>query len=437
MSSLVMSCRIEKADRDMPVDLISDLPRNVIDCILRHLPIRDLVRTSILSRKWRYMWLTVPSIEFDHIFFKNILTGGGHLKDHEIPSVITEVLFLHDGPLEKFYLVIPHNYPTRVRCLSQWILYLSRSGIKELELKNCQEEPYKMPSHLFSCLHLNYLGLGNFTLRPPPDFGGFKSLIGLNMCNVIIESNILESFISSCPLLEELTISYCFGFDSLNISSPNLRILLIEGSGVLKSICLKKLNNLVDLTIILERSMENLDGGRRSNLVDFFSSLPNIEKLRLVDGYIKFLSTGSIQEKLSMMIYSLKHLVLHEISFTERGQISLLVCLLKSSPNLVEFEITIHNLEPGPIYRIGEFIWNGYSLNRLRTVNIRVNTIFHGAVDLAEYLLKYSPVLEILTFKIDGEQSDAGEVLGVTQDLLQIRRKSPKAEVIFLCDGFF
>ncbi|KAF7827909.1 F-box/FBD/LRR-repeat protein [Senna tora] len=393
-----------KADHDMPVDLISELPRNVIDHILEILPIRDAVRTSILSRKWKNMWLTVPRLEFADSFFE--IPQG-----HEIPRVITEILLQHDGLLEQFILCIPREYPTRVRCLSLWIRYLSRSGIRDLMLVNDQPDPYEIPSHLFSCLNLAYLDITNFAMKPPPpDFGGFKSLTGLHMFSIRIESDVLESLISGCPLLVNLSISGCIGFDCLSISAPNLQVLVILDHRAFKSICLKNLKNLVDLNIILNGHMEDLEGGRRSNLVDYFSSLPKVEKLHLAGSYITFLSLGYIPETLPNMIYSLKHLQLCGISFNNPRHISLLVCLLKSSPNLVEFDVKISNLESLPVFScFGEPVSNFCSFNQLRTVFIIVDTIFEPAVGLAKYILANSPLLEILSFMIDHKQSDAAE----------------------------
>ena len=42
-----------------PLDLISDLPNNIIENILIRLPISDAVETSVLSRKLRYKWVTL------------------------------------------------------------------------------------------------------------------------------------------------------------------------------------------------------------------------------------------------------------------------------------------------------------------------------------------------------------------------------------------
>ena len=49
----------------MGPDLISDLPQSIIESILVQLPIRDAVRTSILSSKWRYKWASITRLVFD------------------------------------------------------------------------------------------------------------------------------------------------------------------------------------------------------------------------------------------------------------------------------------------------------------------------------------------------------------------------------------
>jgi hypothetical protein len=64
-----MSQSTKKANRSDDIDRISNLPGNVIDGILKHLNISELVSTSILSKKWRFMWMSVPELEFCYNFF--------------------------------------------------------------------------------------------------------------------------------------------------------------------------------------------------------------------------------------------------------------------------------------------------------------------------------------------------------------------------------
>nr|GEZ79144.1 protein TORNADO 1 [Tanacetum cinerariifolium] len=41
------------------------LPEEIIESVLTRMPIRDAVRTSVLSRRWRYCWMSMPKVSFD------------------------------------------------------------------------------------------------------------------------------------------------------------------------------------------------------------------------------------------------------------------------------------------------------------------------------------------------------------------------------------
>ncbi|KAK9075095.1 hypothetical protein SSX86_003414 [Deinandra increscens subsp. villosa] len=51
-------------EEDDDVDVISNLPEHLVYSILERLPIEDAVRTSVLSKKWRYIWTTISSRDF-------------------------------------------------------------------------------------------------------------------------------------------------------------------------------------------------------------------------------------------------------------------------------------------------------------------------------------------------------------------------------------
>jgi len=256
-----MTLSKKKASR---IDRISDLPSNVIDGILKHLDIQERVSTSILSRKWRYMWTSVPyeELSFDADFFSRFeeLDDPGP----EISRIITEVLFLHNGPIYSFTLDthIFSNFLITNEYLNKWILFLSRRGIKHLQLLHCgmfNGLPYmKMPSLVFSCQELTHFRLSGFNLSVPPNFCGLKSLLVLDLeCNRY-ELGSLESLIACCPLLEKLSI-------------------LLYGD--MKSICLKNAKNLIDLRLSVNQA-------RVSGLI---KSLPKIQRLA-IDSYFNKVS---------------------------------------------------------------------------------------------------------------------------------------------------
>jgi hypothetical protein len=98
-----MTQSIKKANCGDHIDRISDLPSNVIDGILKHLNIQQLVSTSILSRKWRYMWMSVPELDFsENVFFRFMI-------DDRIDSVLEILRILCEIWIYYIYHVLSIN----------------------------------------------------------------------------------------------------------------------------------------------------------------------------------------------------------------------------------------------------------------------------------------------------------------------------------------
>jgi hypothetical protein len=271
-----MTLSNKKADCGDQIDRISDFPSNVIDGILEHLNIRDIVRTSILSKKWRYIWTSFPRLEFDRDFF-DLYDGDSDAEDFvdhkpQISRFITEVLLLHNGPIYKFTLFMHRHFNIKIEFLVKWILFLSRKGVKHIQLLNNTYHTYRMPFHLFSCQELTHVQICKFTMSVPNDFCGFKSLLHLHLEQIKFELGGLESLISGCPLLEELCILNCSGYECVDLSAAStLKVFRIEYNHVIKSICLEKARNLIDLTLIVYR-----DGVSGLNNI-----LPKIQRLTM------------------------------------------------------------------------------------------------------------------------------------------------------------
>lgn len=266
---------------DVAEDFISDLPQSIIENILTRLPIRDAVRTSILSTKWRYKWSTLTQLVFD----ENCVTPSNDRAPVEksLVKFITHALFLHQGPIHKFQLST-----ARLQCcpdIDQWLLFLSRNDIRELVLELGEGEWFRVPSCLFNCKKLTRLELFRCEFDPPPTFTGFSYLRSLNLHQVLVAPEVIESLISSCPLLESLSLSY---FDSLdlNIRAPNLKYLCLEGE--FKDICLENTPLLVAMSVAMYMTDDIAEHFEQSSSCNFLKILGGVPRLERLVGYIYF-----------------------------------------------------------------------------------------------------------------------------------------------------
>lgn len=252
-------------------DSITNLPNSIIENILGCLPLRDVVRTSILSREWRYKWISSPDLVFD-FWFDQMFLGG-----HKLEPLIYQILKLHEGPLLKFVLQVPDlkSNPD----IDEWIRLLPNNTLQELTLHVSRGEAHKLTPHLLSFQHLRTLRLYNCVFDPVPGFKGFTKLVNLELQSVVLEPESFETFLASCPAVERLRLIHCTSFDCLALTGPKLEY--FEFNGVFKSVSFKNCPVLKDIRLTFS-SMEFKRGNRFSlDLMKSLSCLPALEDLQL------------------------------------------------------------------------------------------------------------------------------------------------------------
>ncbi|KAJ6324568.1 hypothetical protein OIU76_011800 [Salix suchowensis] len=314
-------------------DLISDLPQSILESILTRLPIRDAVRTSILSSKWRYRWTTLT-----HLVFDDKCVSDRPVVENCMIKFITRALFLHQGPIHKFHLST--SYLQCCPDIDQWILFLSRSDIKELVLELGEGEWFRVPSCLFNCKKLTYLELFRCEFDPPPTFKGFLCLRSLSLHQVLVAPEAIESLISSCPLLESLALSY---FDSLalNIHAPNLKYLCLEGE--FTDICLENTPLLVAMSVAMylnDDIAECFEQSSSCNFIKFLGGVPRLERLAGHIYFTKYLSIGDYPGSQAITYSHLKIIELYQVSFEDMKEIRVVLRLITNSPNLKELRVS-------------------------------------------------------------------------------------------------
>ncbi|KAI3906714.1 hypothetical protein MKW92_005091, partial [Papaver armeniacum] len=215
-------------------DRISELPDALIHHIFSFLEMKYVVQTSVLSRRWRYLWSSLPTIQVVDIPF--IKAGDSYeVTFNRFINFVDRLLLLRDNSdiqslnlvwlTVKLHLDVIGRYDITSR-LSTWIMAAVKHNIQELRLTVFACEIIQLPDCLFTCKSLTkfvFCGAGmehtGFLL---PDTMHFPHLRYLALSGVMLadENTLISKFFSSCPVLESLLLSDCsihFDFSSLSL----------------------------------------------------------------------------------------------------------------------------------------------------------------------------------------------------------------------------
>lgn len=389
-----------------------------------HLPIKDAVRMSILSTRWRNKWVSIPDLVFDKDCVEDDKTGM------KLVNIVGQVLLQHVGPIHKF--MCQFNVQ---RCghINHWIGFLSRNGIKQLILSGPEiNEPYDVPSYLFQCQELRFLKLHCCVLRVPLSLKGLYWLMDLQLQAVEITEDALESLTSKCPLLERLTITE-FYFTDLKINAPNIRYLNLKGA--FADLSVRSCSLLTDVYIDLnddlnfDFSAEHPEQGESCNLTKFLGPLHGIERLEMKQYFSTFLCVGRVPEKLCTTYDHLKHLCI-DVDVHIIKEILLLLCICRSSPNLEKLKIKWFwdDEEENDVWDARDSL--DCSFNHLRVVEMIEPSGKLFDMELIRYILSSAPVLERLSFTLDQVPYD--KKLSILKKLARFQRASAQAELVYM-----
>ena len=198
-------------------DRLSELPDDLLHLILRFLDTRQVVtELSFLSRRWRYLWATLPFITLRSGY--NVSEKFGNL-----------LLLLRDGsvPLRTFCLHSCHlnNFEYEDR----WLRHALTRGLSVLELNLSCIYCFHLPECVFSCATLEEFNLLATTAMESiaPRSVCLPCLKKLHLHFVHFDDpSVAEKINSGCPALEDLSLSEC-SLGSFKISSDTLKILSI------------------------------------------------------------------------------------------------------------------------------------------------------------------------------------------------------------------
>ncbi|KAF5731602.1 F-box/LRR-repeat protein [Tripterygium wilfordii] len=220
------------------VDKLSSLPNPILHCIFSFVPTIDVVRCSLLSRRWRYFWTSMPFLDIDHCYFwsPHIKFGNQLEFGVKFTNFVTSVLMFRDGSdIQRFRL---SSFIYCSKWVDMWVTVLMSHNVKELDLTVCPEESMVLPQCLADSDHLETLKLNLFNhvlVMPRPMMGRFSKLSSLHLISVRFpDSNSARMLFLRCKLLEHLVLDRCIyeNMRVLIIRAINLKTLTIDNVGM-------------------------------------------------------------------------------------------------------------------------------------------------------------------------------------------------------------
>ncbi|KMT08372.1 hypothetical protein BVRB_6g140520 isoform A [Beta vulgaris subsp. vulgaris] len=373
---------------DSSLDMISNLPTDVIYKLLERFSLKDAARMSVLSHKWRDIWTSNPHLVFDEPFFARVLKQEVRDTD-KFCNVVSNILFQHEGPILKFSLAMP----------------------------------LQLGSRLFSCVDLENLKLTCCIFSLPPDFRGFPKLISLELDAVVINYTTFKNLIGNCPVLQKIVLTNFTGLQHRHviIEAPNLRYLTLDWA--FKSVYVTCCENLVSASIGLPKLVKVHNKASLGDLVKVLTNSSKLERLCLRSHLCRILFTECNLRTASQKLRNLDLLDLH-LDFQD-DVFSVFSCI-QSFPNIETLKISVHS-SSNLAEHVLDYNADG-TLHNLRCAKVRLLVASTTEMKLIEFLLACSPVLEKLLVHAPAVMGSSR--LKMLLQLNRFRRISQKVEVI-------
>lgn len=222
---------IEGQDVKANEDKISDLPDCIVHHILSMLPTKDVVSTCLLSKRWKYLWTSVPNIDFDDSsLYPSEVNDWDTVKLTCFMNFVEKVLFLHDDSnMEKFRLSCRVCFDaSRIHA---WVSAAMKHKAQELDLCLFVETPFALPPKVFVSEFLTVVKIAMNCVLELPTCISFPQLKTLHLALVtFLDDDSTQKLLSSCPVLQDLSILDCewMNLKHIVVSIPTLTSLTMD-----------------------------------------------------------------------------------------------------------------------------------------------------------------------------------------------------------------
>ncbi|XP_065638628.1 F-box/LRR-repeat protein At3g26922 [Quercus suber] len=207
---------------DRNIKCLHNLPEEILRYILSLLPTKDAIRTSVLCKRWEYLWTSIPNLDFN---------GFELAKRKQFMNFVERVLLLRDSSDIKTFTLYCHVLRDASH-VSAWISAAVRRNVQQLYIRLYNfREPFSLPHSLFTCMTLTELQLEMPCILKLPPTICFTNLKTLSLSRVTFaKEHSTEKLFSGLPVLEDLELENCnwVNLKVVSISAPKLLSIRID-----------------------------------------------------------------------------------------------------------------------------------------------------------------------------------------------------------------
>ncbi|KAJ0255543.1 F-box/LRR-repeat protein [Hirschfeldia incana] len=214
------------------MDRISNLPEALISHILSFLTTEESALTSVLSKKWRYLFADRPNLDFDG----SVIRFHPETREWEMTEILRVFIRFVDRVLElqgnstvdEFSLKCGRGvYPV---CVTNWILNVLERGVSDLDL-HFNLSGVSLPSKVFMSKSLVRLRIeSENVIAIDMEDVCLPKLKTLYINKIVLgeDDDCFEKVTSGCRVLEELVLINVYSdFWNRSVSSKTLKSLIL------------------------------------------------------------------------------------------------------------------------------------------------------------------------------------------------------------------
>ncbi|KAK6252298.1 hypothetical protein QUC31_014018 [Theobroma cacao] len=390
-------------------DRISELPDEILFTILSFLTLKEVASICFLSKRLKSLWPNIVTLNFDASYALCELRRNGSLRKKKRSwyiSWVNHILELHKGStLNEFRVCFDLDWTCR-HDIDSWFHFAISKRVRKLELdfEEVAEKTWPPGLRSYSLTKSCY-----DYIRTPHGLSCIGLLTSLCLRFVKVSGEVLEHFLSHCPLLEKLVVEWsknlvrlkvasnssalrlryleihsCLALENLEISAPNLWSFRYYGQKM--ALHIENAPHLADVLI-----GGNLDDQPAFAFYPLSSYLCQLETLTLEMSAYNMMFPNFPQ------LTNLRHLVVSVYGGYD-DNLLVLTSLIDASPSLNKLSLEL-KIWRSSTYNHAHSASNatGNPILSLKVVEVVGFRGFKIDVDFVTYLLEHGKMIEKIT----------------------------------------